>query len=278
MLALSTGSLYTYGTARVFELAAEIGFDGIEVLVDHRPDTWQPAYLRRLSAEYGLPIVALHSPFTRDIPGWPDDPLERLERTVALAQELGIPVVVTHLPFKLAVVILRWYGVLEGRFMLPLPWSQQNSYYRFLREDGLSELEAESGVAIAIENMPARRFLGQPLPLHWFNHPEKMIRFPHVTLDTTHVGTWGWDLLGAYGSLAERIAHVHLSNYDGREHRAPLDGHLPLDALLRRLHEDRYRGAISIESNPQALDAEDETQCRTTLEQALAFCKRHTGR
>ena len=40
--ALSTGSLYTYGLDRVFALAAEVGFDGIEVLIDPRFDTRQP--------------------------------------------------------------------------------------------------------------------------------------------------------------------------------------------------------------------------------------------
>jgi sugar phosphate isomerase/epimerase len=139
-------------------------------------------------------------------------------------------------------------------------------------------MEAASGVTIAVENMPARWFLGIPLPFYWFNRPERMARFPHVTLDTTHVGTWGWDLLDAYEPLAGNLAHVHLSNFDGREHRSPLDGRLPLDALLRRLAADGYQGAISIESCPEAMDAEDEEQCRTALERALAFCRQHTGR
>jgi sugar phosphate isomerase/epimerase len=275
MIALSTGSLYTYGTARVFELAAQIGFDGIEVLIDHRPDTFQPAYLRHLSSAYSLPIVALHSPFAADVPGWPDDQLERLQRTVALAQVLEVPVVVTHLPYKLAVLVVRWYGALKGHLALPLPWFRQGDYYRLLLNGGLIEIEAQSGVHICVENMPVRRFWGLPLPLYWFNRPERMIRFSHVTLDTTHIGTWGWSLLEAYEPLAERIAHVHLSNYDGREHRAPFDGHLPLDALLRRLVADGYPGAISIESNPQALEAEDKDKCRVNLEQALAFCRQH---
>jgi len=50
---LSSGSLYTYGLDRVFALAAEAGFDGIEVLVDMRFDTRQPAYLRRLVERHG---------------------------------------------------------------------------------------------------------------------------------------------------------------------------------------------------------------------------------
>ena len=92
MIALSTGSLYSYGTARVFDLAARVGFDGIEIIVDHRWDTRQPSYLRALSDGHNLPIVALHSPFlTLDAPGWPDDELGRLRHTVALAQEIGVP-------------------------------------------------------------------------------------------------------------------------------------------------------------------------------------------
>ena len=117
MIALSTGSLYVYGTARVFELAAQVGFDGIEVLCDHRPDTRDPAYLRRLSLEYGLPIVALHNPFMPSVPSWPNDQWGRLERTVALAQELEVPTVVAHLPFRLAVMMVSWNGAISGRFL-----------------------------------------------------------------------------------------------------------------------------------------------------------------
>ncbi|MBN1318595.1 MAG: hypothetical protein JXA42_24150, partial [Anaerolineales bacterium] len=60
---LSTGSLYLYGVRRVFELAAEAGFQGIEILIDHRPDTWHLSYLEKLSNDYKIKITALHSPF-----------------------------------------------------------------------------------------------------------------------------------------------------------------------------------------------------------------------
>lgn len=95
-LALSTGSLYTYGIARAFKLAATAGFDAVEVMIDHRWDSRHPAYLQRLSQATGLPVAAVHSPFVPHVPGWPHDPQGRLREACALARELGTRVVVTH--------------------------------------------------------------------------------------------------------------------------------------------------------------------------------------
>jgi len=275
MIVLSTGSIYSYNIARAFALAAEIGYDGVEVMVDGSWDTRQPAYLRRLCADSGLPIVALHNPFTSDVPGWPRDQLGRLQRTVTLAQELNVSLVVAHLPFCLHAIRCRCHGFGYRRFLVPVPLPRREPYYYFLRDGGIEDLERSSGVTIAVENMPALRFLGRSLNPYWFNSVEQLLRFPHLTLDTTHLGTWGLDPLAVYQKLRYRLAHVHLSNFDGREHRPPADGDLPLSKLLRRLASERYRGAISVESHPQALEAEEEERCRLALRRALAFCRAH---
>lgn len=34
-----------------------------------------------------------------------------------------------------------------------------------------------------------------------------------------HIGTWGLDLLGVYERLKGRTVYVHLSDFDGEEHR-----------------------------------------------------------
>jgi len=274
VIALSTGSLYSYGTARVFELAAEAGYDGIEVLVDHRWDGRQPAYLRRLTADYGLPIVAVHSPFVAEVHDWPADQLGRLRRTVALAREVGTSTVVTHLPFRVYAITGHWHGYRPRRFFLPVPLPRREPYCHFMH-NGLAELEAEAGVTIGVENMPSKRFLGLRLNGYWFNSPAELSRFPHLTLDTTHLGTWGLDPLVVYERLRERVVHVHLSNYDGREHRSPPDGRLPLAELLHRLARDGYQGAITVETDPSALDAGDEAKCLVALRRALAFCREH---
>jgi sugar phosphate isomerase/epimerase len=275
VIALSTGSLYTYGAARVFELAAQAGYDGVEVLVDGHWDTFQPAYLRRLSAEYGLPIPVVHSPFVPDVPGWPEDQLGRLNRAVALAQAVGAGVVVTHLPFRIHVLSGHWHARRPRRFMLPVPIPRRDPYYHFLRNGALSSLEAESGVTIGVENMPAKRVFGIDVDGYWFNTVAELERFSHLTLDTTHLGTWGLDPLAAYERLRERVAHVHLSNFDDQEHRLPDAGRLPLAELLRAMARDGYAGTITVELDPNAWDVSDEGVCLAGLRRALAFCRDH---
>ncbi len=275
MIILSTGSLYNYGTERTMALAAEIGFDGIEIMIDDRWDTRQPAYLQRLSNRYDLPIAALHSPFVLNVQGWPPDQLGRLEHTIALAQELGVPLVVTHLPFRICGLFGQFHGLGYRRFRLPLPLPHREPYDSALRDGRIAEMEAQSGVIIAVENMPAHHLFGRRLQIYDLNEPAMLTRFPHLTLDTTHLGTWGMDPVAVYRQLREHVAHVHLSNFDGREHRSPPNGHLPLAELLQEMARAGYDGAISVESGPDALNAANEEACRQALAKALAFCRRY---
>ena len=278
VISLSTGSLYTYGIARVFELAAEAGFDAIEVLADHRWDSRQPAYLRRLSQEAGLPIVAIHSPFdVLPTPGWPRDPLGRLQESAALAREVGAGVVVAHLPFRIRAVRVEVLGGRHRSLLLPLPLSGERDYLDFLL-NGLVEFEAEEGVRVGVENMPAKRFLGRRVSIYALNNVESLAGFAHLTLDTTHLGTWGLDPLAVYEELKPRIVHVHLSNFDGEEHRLLEDGHLSLGELLHRLSQDGYAGAVSVEVKPDALQAEDGAQVLAHLRRAVHFCRQHSAR
>ena len=277
-VALSTGSLYTYGVARVFDLAARAGFEWVEVLIDRRWDTRQADYLRRAAGRCGVRILVLHSPFDVDVPGWPSDGVGRLEHTVRLARQLSVETVVAHLPRRIGSLDLYWVAAgASRRLQLPLPRAGLDAYARFLTER-LAAFEGELGVRVALENLPARRLLGLRYNAYRFNSVRQLARFRHLTLDTTHLGTWGLDPVRVYRQLRERIVHVHLSDYDGREHRRPGGGRLPLAELLQALARDRYTGTVSIEGDPAALDAEDESRCLAGLESALAFCQEHLTR
>lgn len=273
MIILSTGSLYNYSTERVFALAHEVGFDGIEVLVDHRWETRQADYLRSLSETYSLPVLSLHTPFVRGIQGWEHDPVLRVQHTVALARALGARVVVAHPP-------LRWHwlsvtSTLDSRRLrLPIFWPQGQAYARWLLQ-GLDDPPERGEVQVVVENMPARRLLGLRLNAWRFNNPQDLLRFKALVLDITHLGTWGMDILAVYRRLKSHIVHLHLSDYNGREHRLPGQGHLPLAELLQRMSADGYRGLIVVESCPQALGAGEDARVRRRLSDALRFCREH---
>jgi sugar phosphate isomerase/epimerase len=277
MILLSTGSLFEYGIARVFELAAGAGFDGVELLVDHRWDTRQPDYLHRLSQATGLPVPIVHAPFVPYLPGWPRDGVGRLQASTQLARALGARVIVVHLPHRLRAARIDLPGVRASRRWLPLPVPGERAYRRLFAA-GVHHLEGAQGVQIAVETMPAQRILGWRVSPYAFNTLAAWDTFPHLTLDTTHLGTWGLDPLATYQRLRDRVVHIHLSNFDGRQHRLPDRGRLSLHLLLQRLARDGYPGAVSLEVNPDALGAEDGAQVQVALGRACAFIRTHLQR
>lgn len=273
----STGSLHTYGLERCFEFAALSGFDGVELMVDDRWDTRQPAYLLRLVDRYRLPVVAVHSPFTPRVPGWPDGDAERIPLTVQVAEALGAEIAVHHLPERMGSIAI---SAGTKRLRLPVPgWDVAGPYRRWLL-DGYAAEQERTPVTLCIENMPARWLWGQRWNGHNWNTPEAIARFPAITLDTTHLATWDLEPIEVYRRFPlGKVRHVHLSNFDGREHRRPEDGRCHLDQLIGQLAADGYAGAVTLELQPDALDAgADDVHMVELLSSSLGQCRAWSGR
>ena len=248
-VAFSTGSLHPFGLARVFGWAAEAGFDGVEVMMDDRWDTHQPEYLTHLSRSHGLPILALHPPIYRG--AWRLGPEATLVRSARLAGRISCPLVVAHPPPP-------------GR---PLRrWA-----------DGPLTTARNEGVEVAVENMPANApgFFGvRRASCHL---PEHLTDAGGVTLDTSHAGASGVDLLAAREVLAGQLRHVHLSDSNGvrgkDEHRLPGKGGLPLVAFLAALADGGYAGAVSLELKPWPLGAPDPGVILERMRAALEYTR-----
>lgn len=252
ILALSTGSLHNYGLNRVWAFAAEAGFDAVEVLVDGRWDTRQPAYLRRLAAENRLPVAALHAPF-RPLAGFGDDYPACVRRALALAGEVGARSVVAHPELG------------DGA-----------DYSNWLRKH-YEELSPPGGPRLAVENLPLvpARKQAPSKPRYRYHTVERIGEFPCVAFDTTHFATAGVDILAAYETLGDRVGHVHLSDFhEGREHRLPGHGALPLARFVAALAARGYSGVLSVELHPDALGAGDDDAVAARLADAVAFCRR----
>jgi sugar phosphate isomerase/epimerase len=273
---VSTGSLFNYDLDTVMKLAREVGFDGIELMIDWRRETQHPAHLQAVVARYDLPILAVHSPFVRmDLGTWPADPIASIKQSVSLAETVGARVVVIHPPRRW----VRLQGLLTTpnrtrKISVPLPLAGPGRLGHWLQHD-LANFQATTEVKIALENMPCRRLGPLRLEPHHYTDPIILNRFPYLTLDTTHVGTRQIDLLHYFEQVEQRVIHIHLSNYNGAEHQLPTNGFLPLTPLLNRLLQEEFSGLVSLELNPTSLQSENETFVKQNLRESLAFC-RHT--
>lgn len=272
---LSTGSLWVMDTALVFELAAEAGYDGIEIMCDDRYTTRNPDYLNRLSAQYNLPIPVAHTPFSPQAMGWGNAKTElgRVRHTLELANAIGAESIVVHLPFKIG----RGSVMFSYQNSFFFPWkSATDDFYKWMASGGLKGLQKETPVQIAMENMPAKTFFGKPRDFAWWNSIEEWSNIhDHLTLDTTHWGTFGIDPIIPLQAAGERVKHIHLSNYDGREHRLPHEGELDLGAFLQELVRMDYQGTVSIELAPDALAFDNANALRQKLSDTLNFCREH---
>src|SRR3954447_11122348 len=98
---LSTASVYPEGTPVAFELAAKLGYDGVEVMVWTDPVSQDPHALQRISQHYQVPILAVHAPclvITQRV--WTTDPWRKLKRARSAAELLGAQTVVAPPPFR----------------------------------------------------------------------------------------------------------------------------------------------------------------------------------
>jgi sugar phosphate isomerase/epimerase len=270
---LSTGSLFNFDIDTVMALAAAIGFDGLELMVDWRRETHHPIHLKKLLARHNLPVLAVHSPFAGFPPNWPLDPVGLIRQSVHLAESLGAQTVVVHPPARW----VRFQSLViapqrSWKLSLPMPLAGSGKLGRWLQQE-LPAFQANTPVKIAVENMP-RRWLGPwQLEPHHFNNARQLSQFQYLTLDTTHVGTWREDLLNFYRQVKPRVAHIHLSNFNGHEHQLPHNGSLPLDTFLAELASDQFDGLVSLELGPVSLQANDEARLKQNLQDSLTFCR-----
>jgi sugar phosphate isomerase/epimerase len=270
---LSTASVYPLRTEAAFEYAARLGYDGVELMVWAESVSQDIDAIERLSERYDMPVLSVHAPcllISQRV--WGANPIPKLDRSVAAAEQLGAQTVVVHPPF-------RW----------------QRRYAEGFAEQ-VAELEASSDVLVAVENMfPFRtdRFFGSGKP-----SIERMRRrggspgaaisafapsydpldgnHAHYTLDLSHSATAGTDAIEMAGRMGDGLVHLHLCDGSGAatdEHLVPGRGSQPAAEVCQMLAGSDFAGHVILEvTTSQARTSAEREQL---LVESLAFAREH---
>jgi sugar phosphate isomerase/epimerase len=252
-VALSTASTYPESTAAGFELAARLGYDGVEVMVGTDTISQDVDALRRLAEHHQVPILSIHAPcllITQRV--WGTDPWGKLLRARTVAETLGAQTVVVHPPF-------RW----------------QREYARGF-VSGIARLAEETEVRFAVENMfpwrARRREIAAYAP-DWNPVDED---YRHLTLDLSHTSVSGEDASRLAAQMGDRLAHLHLADGSGSnrdEHLVPGRGNQPCGSLLETLAAAGWTGSVVLEVSTRK--APNRAQREADLAEALAFTRLH---
>ncbi len=252
-VALSTASVWPEPISVAFELAAELGYDGVEVMVWGDPASQDVAAVADLAIRYQMPVFALHAPcllITQRV--WAADPVVRLDLTVRAATELGARTVVVHPPF-------RWQRDYAAGFV-----------------EQVAALETSSGLVIAVENMFPMRRGGLELSGYLPSPDPTDVGFSHYTLDLSHTATAGIDAVAMAQRMGSQLAHLHLADGSGAprdEHLAPGRGSQPCAEVCLALASGGFTGTVVLEVSTRR--ARTRPERRAILIEALLFARLH---
>ncbi|MFS2292225.1 MAG: sugar phosphate isomerase/epimerase [Actinomadura sp.] len=253
-ITLSTASVYPEKVPSAFEIAALLGYDGVEVMVSTDASSQDVNVLRRLSDYHQIPIKSIHAPcllLTQRV--WGREPWGKLVRSKEVAEALGAEVVVVHPPF-------RWQREYAREFV-----------------DGLARMQEETDVVFAVENMFPLKARGAEAGMYLPDWNPVDQDFPNVTLDLSHTAVSGSDPLDMASRLGDRLRHVHLADGVGitnkDEHLVPGRGNQPCGTMLETLAETGFRGHIVLEVNTRR--ASSRVERMEDLAEALAFARLH---
>ncbi|RJK96062.1 sugar phosphate isomerase/epimerase family protein [Vallicoccus soli] len=251
-VALSTASCYPESCTAAFELAARLGYDGVEVMVWTDPVSQDVDALRALSDHYQLPVLAIHSPcllITQRV--WTADPWTKLQRSREAAEALGARTVVVHPPF-------RWQREYAREFIA-----------------GIHRMRDETDVLFAVENMfpwrAGQREVRAYLP-GWDPTDDDYASF---TLDLSHTSVSGSDALDMLDRMGDRLGHVHMADGSGSnrdEHLVPGRGTQPCAEVLEQLALRGFTGSVVMEVSTRRAARE---QREVDLAEALAYARLH---
>ena len=259
-ITLSSGTLFTFPIRKVFKIASELDFDGVELIINQEFQRVNNLQLMEELQE-SVRILSIHAPFM-PLDGWGTQ-IDSLKHSVELAEKIGVPLVNFHPP--------SWMGF-------------EITFWRWLYK--INDFQKEIGtetVIVTMENMPwVGKFKINP---HILSDTRQLIDFIQernlfMTFDCTHMGSGKANFINDFYLCynSGKIKNIHFSDYGhGREHLIPGHGMLPLTRFLNHLRNTDYNDTITLELSPHEFPKNEEI-IKTSLAEILAYLRKETSK
>lgn len=250
--------MYPSRMETAFKIGAEIGYDGLEIMINKDEETRNPAKILSLSEKYDQPILSVHAPvllFTSYVYGI--SPRNKLERTVQLAYQLGASTVVVHPPYS-------WQKLYSVNFS------------KIVRE-----FSQHYNITIAVENMFNPAFLGKTFSAFAPSWNPGALDVDAMTLDFSHSAYQGINSLRLAQAWGDKLKHVHLCDGTYRlnnlrmhdEHLVPGKGSQPVAETLKLLKKNKFSGHIVAEVHTENYSPKKRFK---KLTKTLEFAKKYS--
>lgn len=234
-------------------------------MVTQSPNSRSVENLKMLEDKYETKVLSIHAPnliLTGFV--WGMSHHNKMAKTVELAQAMDIHTIVVHPPMR----------------------TQPKHAREFF--DNVYELEANTGINIAVENMFPWRVKNKTVEVYKPSWDEITATVNHLTLDFSHAALSGLNSLDIVKENLHKIKHIHLC--DGKtttgltdttkdkvmdEHALPGYGDQPVAEVLQLLHKEKWDGNIVAEVNLRKMKTSHERL--KALKETLEFAKLHTS-
>ena len=247
--------MFPQSLERAFEIAADLGYDGLEVMIWSDRVSQQPDRVRDLKHKYGVDILSVHAPcllLTQRV--WGSEPWAKLRRSAEAAALLGAPTIVLHPPFV---------------------W--QRRYARDFAA-GIKKITDDTGIMIAVENMFPMRVRGRVVTTYAPGWDVVQQGHDNYTLDLSHTSVSQSDALQMAKDMGDNLRHIHIADGTGRsgdEHLIPGRGDQPCAEVLQYVAGGDFSGSVIVEVSTR--NAVDEEARVADLAEALLFTRTHLG-
>lgn len=248
MLLLSTSSLAGYGLHKIFVLAKQAEYDGIDLSVDFDMyDTCDAGYIDSLITLVDIPVVSISAPERKLTK-------RQFDQVLILASDLGVGIVNIHPPHRLDKE-KDWFG----------------DYLKIVAKK-------YPNITINIINAPPKTWLFV-ISEYGDARPETIKKITeHTALSIENVDpASGVDLMKTSILLGSTMGFIYLSDKTEEESGLfPGEGNMPLESLLIKLKEVGYTGHFSLAVKSEALSAgKDDATVIANIKQGRRFLAKY---